>query len=82
MPTPSDSAPIAELTAIRARVENLQAALRTCRTIGIAVGIVMAEHKMTAEDAFQVLVRSSQLRHRKLRDIARHIVSTGVVPRP
>lgn len=64
----------------RARAANLEIALKSNRDIGMATGILMARHVVTAEDAFRLLVRVSQLTHRKLRDIATEVILTGTLP--
>ena len=74
-----DRAMIAELQAdgliSEAHVAELEVALRTSRTIGAALGIVMA-YRGEAE-AFRILSRTSQNANRKLRIIADEIVRTG-----
>lgn len=45
--------------------------------IGRAEGILMERHKVTAEQAFGMLVRASQQRNTKLRDIAERLVLSG-----
>ena len=56
-------------------VEGLRRALETRTTIGQAVGIVMTQRSMTAEEAFAHLVELSSRSNTKLRDIAATIVS-------
>lgn len=63
----------------RDRAENLEAALRSSRIIGAAVGIVMAEHRCTQEEAFEELRKASQDHNVKLRDVAEALVRTGDV---
>jgi uncharacterized coiled-coil protein SlyX len=58
---------------------HLREALRTSRVIGSAVGIVMANRKVTAEAAFEILVKASKHTNRKLRIIAEDVVRTGDV---
>jgi len=58
---------------------HLREALRTSRMIGSAVGIVMANRKVTAEAAFEILVKASKHTNRKLRIIAEDVVRTGDV---
>jgi hypothetical protein len=58
---------------------HLREALRTSRMIGSAVGIVMANRKVTAEAAFEILVKASQHTNRKLRIIAEDVLRTGDV---
>jgi hypothetical protein len=59
------------------QLENLNTALQTSRHIGAAIGILMATFKVTSAEAFDMLRRSSQCRHRKLRDIALEVFYTG-----
>ena len=59
----------------QARVaEQLEAAMRSRAVIEQAKGIVMAQRRCGADDAFQVLVARSQEANRKLRDIAQEVV--------
>ena len=64
------------------RVANLETALETNREIGAAVGVLMAYHKVTQDEAFGLLREASQRMHRKLRDIASEVVETGALPEP
>ena len=60
---------------------TLRQALQTNRTIGTAVGIVMAGYQLDQQRAFQVLVRTSQQNNRKLQDVpAAEVVRTGSLP--
>ena len=70
-----------EADAQRTRADNLLVALDTSRTIGMAIGILMNEHKLTAEAAYSRLREASQQAQRKLRDIADEVVHTGELPR-
>lgn len=56
---------------------NLEEALRSSRTIGTAIGVVMTERKVSDVDAFEVLRKTSMDLNRKLRDVAEQIVLTG-----
>jgi GAF domain-containing protein len=56
---------------------NLLAAIDHRDLIGQAKGILMERHKLTAAQAFDLLVRTSSLTNRKLRDIADELTSTG-----
>jgi GAF domain-containing protein len=56
---------------------NLLAAIDHRDRIGQAKGILMERHKLTAVQAFDLLVRASSLTNRKLRDIAEELTSTG-----
>jgi len=60
--------------------EGLQTALRSRDVVGQAKGIVMANHRLTPEVAFEVLKRLSQHHNRKLTDIAEEIARTGQLP--
>lgn len=77
-------APVAALavqTALYAKdAESLHEALQTSRLIGTAIGIVMEREHLTSEAAFALLVRASQNRNRKLRDIAADVGFTGMLP--
>lgn len=70
------------LAAATARERNVELteALRTSRLIGTALGIVMANRRLTPEQAFELLRRCSRRRHRKVRELAAEIVATGEVP--
>ncbi|MHA3700844.1 GAF and ANTAR domain-containing protein [Jatrophihabitans sp. YIM 134969] len=59
---------------------NLKRALDSSRLIGAATGILMAHHRLTQEQAFDVLRQVSQNSNRKLRDVADDVVHTGAVP--
>jgi hypothetical protein len=54
---------------------DLELALRSSRTIGKAVGILMESRKLSEDDAFAVLKQASQDGNRKLREIAAEIVA-------
>lgn len=62
-------------------VVNLKEALSASRQIGAAVGILMAVHKVSEQQAFDLLRVSSQHLNRKLREIAAHVTRTGQLPR-
>jgi PAS domain S-box-containing protein len=59
---------------------NLRIGLATREEIGRAVGILMERHRVTAQDAFDMLVAASQQSQRKLRDIAAWLNETGEDP--
>jgi PAS domain S-box-containing protein len=54
--------------------EDMQAALASRAVIDQAKGIVMADHRCSADQAFQHLVTLSNSTHRKVRDVAQAIV--------
>jgi ANTAR domain-containing protein len=66
-----------ELAVARTTIANLQAALTSSRDIGPAIGILMCQHGVGAEQAFDLLRAASQNTHRKLRQIAADVVYTG-----
>lgn len=60
------------------RVEgNLRRALESRDVIGQAKGILMERFKISADQAFEMLVAVSQHRHVKLRDLAFELATTG-----
>jgi GAF domain-containing protein len=64
------------------KAANLEKALATSREIGMAMGVLMATHKITSRDAFDLLRFASQRTHRKLRDIAADVTDTGTLELP
>ncbi|CCH79330.1 Sensor protein [Nostocoides japonicum T1-X7] len=58
---------------------NLEVALASNRMIGMAVGVLMASHRVTSELAFQMLRTRSNDTNRKLREVAEDVVMTGTV---
>ena len=66
----------------RERAENLQRALSSNRRIGMAMGVLMASHKLTEDDAFTLLRIASQNTNRKLTDIADDVITTGTLELP
>ena len=59
---------------------QLDIALDTNRRIGAALGILMARHRLTHEQAFLRLRQASQNSNRKLRDLAEDILETEEAP--
>jgi hypothetical protein len=64
----------------RDRAENLERALRTSRDIGVAMGVLMNQHKITREQAFDLLRIVSQSSNRKLHEVAEVVSATGALP--
>ncbi len=62
------------------KAANLDRALASNRQIGAAMGILMARLQLTDAQAFDLLRKTSQNRHRKLRDIADEVLMTGELP--
>ena len=68
-PTDNDcSDPLVEM---QRKVDNLQVALATQRTIGTVIGLVAQRYGCTTDQAWSVLVRLSQETQVKVRDLAR-----------
>jgi hypothetical protein len=59
------------------QVQHLKRALKTNRRIGVAMGVLMATHKVTDEQAFDLLRIASQNSNRKLAEVADDVVETG-----
>jgi len=59
---------------------NLRLAVDARDLIGQAKGILMERHRLTAAQAFQVLVRTSSLTNRKLVALAAELTETGSLP--
>lgn len=62
------------------REANLRRALVSREVIGQAMGILMERHRITASQAFDVMVHASQRSNVKLRVIAEELVRTGTLP--
>jgi hypothetical protein len=62
------------------RVMRLERALESNREIGVAMGILMAQHRWSQSEAFDRLVSASQHLNRRLRDIAAEVKSTMKLP--
>ncbi|MEV7976352.1 GAF and ANTAR domain-containing protein [Streptomyces sp. NPDC086519] len=58
---------------------QLEQALATRHTIGEAMGIIMGSHRLTEEEAFNVLRRYSQANNIKLREVARRVRDEGTL---
>lgn len=58
---------------------NLERALVSSRRIGMALGILMYQHRLTDEQAFALLRRHSQHHHVKVRDLAETVIFTGTL---
>lgn len=65
------------LDASEMRAEHLTHALEHSRTIGAAVGVLMAMQKITAAEAFDHLREASMAQNRKLHLIAQEVVDRG-----
>jgi GAF domain-containing protein len=58
-----------------AAVDNLTQGLVTRQVIGQAVGLLMAQRRCTAEEAFELLKGASQRNNEKLRDVAHRMIA-------
>jgi GAF domain-containing protein len=61
----------------RDQAEHLRAAMESRAVIEQAKGIVMERHKVTADQAFRLLVGVSMNTNRKVRHLAEHLLLTG-----
>lgn len=79
---PQETVEVASLFAVNAAVvlgrahreENLQTAITTRTTIGVAMGLMMARYQISQEQAFQFLTRISQDTNTKLREVAERVI--------
>ena len=62
------------------RANSLAQAVQTNREIGVAMGILMANGKLTRQQAFDQLRAASNNFNRRLRDIAADVAATGLLP--
>lgn len=62
---------LGRLCDLQVKLENLERAVASQRTIGIAIGILAERYGCTASDAWAYLRRLSQSTNIKVRDIAR-----------
>jgi hypothetical protein len=56
---------------------QMEEALKSSRTIGAAIGLIMASRHVTEVEAFAVLRTASRNSNRKLRDLAAELVSSA-----
>jgi hypothetical protein len=61
------------------RARNLRQALESNRQIGVAMGVLMHRHRLSSEQAFDVLRAGSQDSNRKLTDVAIEVIDTGTL---
>ncbi|HTZ43331.1 MAG TPA: ANTAR domain-containing protein [Jatrophihabitans sp.] len=64
----------------RHRADNLEHALESSRRIGVAVGVLMANRRVSEQDALEALKATSQRTNRKLRELAEDVVLLGDLP--
>lgn len=70
---------VAPSSSTQRTILNLEKALRSNRQIGIAVGIIMASHRLTPERGFEMLRLASMNHNLKLREVADRVVLTGTL---
>jgi GAF domain-containing protein len=63
-----------------ATVRQMQEALESRKVIDMALGILISAHHCSPDEAFEILVRTSQSHNRKLRDLARTLVEAESAP--
>ncbi len=64
------------------QVDHLERALQSNRGIGVAMGVLMHQYKITQTEAFDLLRMASQHGHRKLVDVALDVTETGTLELP
>jgi GAF domain-containing protein len=64
------------------QVSHLERALQSNRGIGVAIGVLMNQYKITQDGAFDLLRMASQHGHRKLVDVAFDVTQTGSLELP
>jgi AmiR/NasT family two-component response regulator len=63
-----------------ARAANLEGAIASRELIGQAEGILIERERITADEAYEILKKTSQHLNLKLRNVAQYVVETGEVP--
>lgn len=62
------------------KIAHLSRGIQTRQLIGEACGILMERHRLTSQQAFQLMSQASQDMNVKLRDIAEQVVRAGIEP--
>jgi AmiR/NasT family two-component response regulator len=70
-----------EINDLRATRQHLQTALDNERDISIAVGITMVQHRLSRNDAFEMLRKTARNRRCKLAALASEIIQPGASDR-
>lgn len=68
---------VAQLASAKDRIANLEIAVQSNRTIGVAVGILVERLKLTEAGAFALLRGESQRCQTRLFDVAERLVHSG-----
>ena len=58
-------------------VAQMEEALRSSRTVGAAIGLIMGTRHVSDAEAFEILKAASQNSNRKLRDLAAELVASA-----
>lgn len=66
-----------EIDALRTTRQQLQQALDGDRSINIATGIVMVEHKLSRDEAFRLLRDTARSQRRKLAELAQSMITAS-----
>jgi AmiR/NasT family two-component response regulator len=75
---PPDAAPaVARIAELEVEVEHLRKALASRDVIGQAKGILMERFRVKAEEAFHLLVESSQRQNVRVADLSVQVADTG-----
>jgi ANTAR domain/GAF domain len=69
-----------QLNVEMARAANLEGAIASRQLIGQAEGILIERERITADEAYEILKKTSQHLNLKLRNVAQYVVETGEVP--
>jgi response regulator NasT len=70
----------ATMAALEEEINELRGALTSSRTIGVAIGMLIATLHISREQAFELLRLASQHSNLKVRDIAEYMAETGQLP--
>ena len=68
-----------ENASLAEKARNLEVAVASHRRVGMALGILMAQHKLTEAQAFDLLRVTSQNTNTKLSVVAEDVVRTGTI---
>jgi len=61
----------------QAHAAEMDVALKSSRTIGAAIGLIMASRNVSEKEAFEILRTASQNSNRKLRELAADLVASA-----
>ena len=64
------------------RTDQLRRAMASRDVIGQAKGVLMERHRITGDEAFEMLKQASRRANRKLVDVAEILAATGELPQP